>query len=54
MLALFRFLVCVIGGGFITLAAIRHFRGNAKGIWTILDPQDPADFRKRYGDRPPY
>ena len=54
MLALLRFLVCVLGAGYVTMAAIRTYRGKSTPFWTWLNPRSADDVRKRYGDRPPY
>jgi hypothetical protein len=54
MLALFRFLICIGGMAYLTMAAIRAYQGKATALWSALAPRDEEDFRKRYGDRTPY
>jgi len=54
MLTLGRFIIGILAIGYISMAAIRMYLGKTGGIWDWLNPRDPQDVRKKYGDRPPF
>ena len=54
MLTWFRFLIGLFTFGYVVVYALKSLRGDSESENSALSSRDPEEFRKDYGDTPPY